>query len=94
MNKTITEKDVLDALDKVEEPELHASLASLHMIQNIVIDDNRVSFDLVLTTPACPLKQQIEASARQAVMDLGVKTVKINLKSVIQEDPRLKNRKD
>jgi ATP-binding protein involved in chromosome partitioning len=92
MNKTITEKDILDALDKVEEPELHASLASLHMIQNIIIDDNQVSFDLILTTPACPLKQQIEASARQAVMDLGVKTVKINLKSVIQEDPRLKNR--
>ena len=92
MTKTITEQDVLAALDKVEEPELHASLASLHMIQNIVIKDNRVTFDLILTTPACPLKQQIESSARQAVMDLGVEAVKINLKSVIQEDPRLKNR--
>ncbi len=92
MHKNITEKEILAALDQVEEPELHASLVSLHMIQNIEIKDDRVTFDLILTTPACPLKQQIEASARTAVMDLGVADVKINLKSVIQEDPRLKSR--
>ncbi len=56
MKKSITEQDVLDALDQVEEPELHASLVSLHMVQNIVVKGDAVSFDLILTTPACPLK--------------------------------------
>jgi ATP-binding protein involved in chromosome partitioning len=92
MSKKLTVNDVLAALDKVEEPELHASLVSLHMVQNIVIEDGRVAFDLILTTPACPLKGQIEASARKAVMDLGVENVEITLKSVIQEDPRRKNK--
>jgi ATP-binding protein involved in chromosome partitioning len=92
MTKIIQEEDIIKALDQVEEPELHASLISLHMIQNIIIKDNRVTFDLILTTPACPLKRQIEDSARQAVMALGAADVSINLKSVIQEDPRIKNR--
>jgi len=92
MSINITEKDVLNALDQVEDPELHASLVSLHMVQNIVLKDDRVSFDLILTTPACPLKNEIESSAREAVMALGVKDVSIQMKSVIREDPRLKNR--
>jgi ATP-binding protein involved in chromosome partitioning len=92
MKKNITEKDVLNALDQVEEPELHASLVSLHMVQNIVVRGEAVSFDLILTTPACPLKSEIEASARKAVMALGVKDVSIQMKSVIREDPRIKNR--
>ena len=92
MNKNITEKDVLDALDQVEEPELHASLVSLHMVQNIIVKDDIVSFDLILTTPACPLKSEIEASAREAVEALGARDVSINMKSVIREDPRIKNR--
>ena len=92
MKKNITEKDILNALDQVEEPELHASLVSLHMIQNISVKDDAVSFDLILTTPACPLKSEIEASARDAVLALGVGKVSINMKSVIREDPRIKNR--
>ena len=92
MKTSITEQDVLYALDQVEEPELHASLVSLHMIQNIIVKGDAVSFDLILTTPACPLKSQIEASAREAVMALGIKDVSIQMKSVIREDPRIKNR--
>jgi ATP-binding protein involved in chromosome partitioning len=92
MKKNITDQDVLKALDQVEEPELHASLVSLHMVQNVVVKDNKVSFDLILTTPACPLKKEIEASAREAVMALGVEEVSIQMKSVVREDPRIKNR--
>jgi len=92
MAKSITEQDVINALDQVEEPELHASLVSLHMVQNIVVNDNQVSFDLILTTPACPLKREIEDSARNAVLALGVKNVSIQLKSMIREDPKIKAR--
>ncbi len=91
MKNNITEKDVLSALDKVEEPELHDSLVKLHMIQNIAVEGEKVSFDLILTTPACPLKREIESSARQAVMDLGAIEVIINIKSIVPEDTRLKN---
>jgi ATP-binding protein involved in chromosome partitioning len=90
--KIITEQDVLSALDLVEEPELHASLVNLNMIQNVKVDGDQVSFDLILTTPACPLKKEIEASAREAVLDLGVKDVIINVKAIVPEDPRNKNR--
>jgi ATP-binding protein involved in chromosome partitioning len=94
MTRNITEDDVIKALDQVEEPELHASLVSLHMVQNIVVEEDRVAFDLILTTPACPLKREIEEAARNAVMALGVKEVSIQMKSVIAEDPRIKDRKD
>lgn len=88
MTNKITENDVLAALDQVEEPELHASLVSLHMIQNIVIKEESVSFDIILTTPACPLKSEIENRARRAVLDLGVKQVNINLKAMVPGAPQ------
>ena len=94
MKKTITENEVLAALDKVEEPELHDSLVKLHMIQNIKIEEGKIGFDLILTTPACPLKKEIESSARQAVMALGAGEVNINVRSVVPEDTRLKNREN
>jgi ATP-binding protein involved in chromosome partitioning len=91
MKSKITIEEVLSALDKVEEPELHDSLVKLHMVQNINIEGDLVSFDLILTTPACPLKKQIEASARQAVMDMGVRDVIINMKSIVPRDVRIKD---
>ena len=94
MKKLITVEDVISALDKVEEPELHDSLVKLHMIQNVKIEGETVSFDLILTTPACPLKKEIESSARQAVMDLGAQEVIINLKSIVPEDAHIKNREN
>ncbi len=94
MKNIITIENVLSALDQVEEPELHDSLVKLHMIENVKIDGETVSFDLILTTPACPLKKEIESSARQAVLNLGARDVLINLRSVVYEDPRIKNREN
>ena len=55
----ITKEQVLEALSYVEEPDLKKDLVTLNMIQNIVIEDQKVSFEVVLTTPACPLKDHI-----------------------------------
>ncbi|MDY7016505.1 MAG: iron-sulfur cluster assembly protein, partial [Cyanobacteriota bacterium] len=50
---------VLEVLRPVQDPELQKSLVELNMIRNVNVDGDRVSFTLVLTTPACPLRQFI-----------------------------------
>jgi ATP-binding protein involved in chromosome partitioning len=88
-NTKITKEDVLAALSKVQEPELHKDLVSLNMIQDVSITDGQVSFRILLTTPACPLKSQIEREARQAIASLpGVKNVEITMDSSVPSDGR------
>ena len=60
--------DILGALRQVEDPDLHRDLVSLGMIESLEVQGGRVSFTLVLTTSACPLKEQIETDVRAAVM--------------------------
>ncbi|MFI5140339.1 MAG: Mrp/NBP35 family ATP-binding protein [Sphingobacteriales bacterium] len=64
----ITKEQVLEALSNVEEPDLKKDLVTLNMIQNVHIDGNHVSFSVILTTPACPLKAMIENACRNAIM--------------------------
>ena len=64
---TITKEQVLQALSHVEEPDLKKDLVTLNMIQDIEIDGNNLSFSVVLTTPACPLKAMIENACRNAI---------------------------
>lgn len=63
----MTEKDILDALSNVQEPDLGKDLVTLNMVKNIQIDGNDVSFTVVLTTPACPLKELIKNACINAV---------------------------
>ncbi|KAK3582490.1 hypothetical protein CHS0354_024037 [Potamilus streckersoni] len=66
--KRITEKQVLDALSNVIEPDLGKDLVTLNMIQNVVItDEGKVEFTVVLTTPACPLKEMIHQACTNAI---------------------------
>ena len=86
---TITEQAVMAALSRVQEPELHRDLVSLNMIRNLLIDGDRVSFTVVLTTPACPLRSQIEREAREAVASIpGVKSVELKLDANVPNDGR------
>ena len=66
----INKEDVLKALSTVQEPDLHKDLVTLNMIQDIVIDGLTVSFIVVLTTPACPLKEKIEKDCVDAIHQL------------------------
>jgi ATP-binding protein involved in chromosome partitioning len=62
-----TQQDILKALSTVQEPDLRKDLVTLNMIQDIVIDGNNVSFKIVLTTPACPLKEKMEQDCKEAI---------------------------
>jgi ATP-binding protein involved in chromosome partitioning len=63
----LTEHAVRQALSTVHDPELHRDLVSLGMIRDVRIAGPNVSFEVVLTTPACPLKAQIERDCRAAL---------------------------
>lgn len=63
----MTEKDILKALGNVQEPDLGKDLVTLNMVQNIQIEGNKVSFTVVLTTPACPMKDLIKNACINAV---------------------------
>jgi len=63
----MTKEDILKALSNVQEPDLGQDLVTLNMIQNVVIEGNDVSFTVVLTTPACPMKEHIQNACINAV---------------------------
>lgn len=67
----LTENDILQALRQVQDPDLHRDLVSLGMIRNIRVSDNDVEFTVVLTTPACPLKEKIRQDCEQAITPLA-----------------------
>ncbi|HEX2928685.1 MAG TPA: iron-sulfur cluster assembly protein, partial [Candidatus Binatia bacterium] len=52
--ENLTEERILDALRRVQDPELHRDIVSLGMVKNLAIADGKVSFTVELTTPACP----------------------------------------
>jgi ATP-binding protein involved in chromosome partitioning len=82
-----TKERVLAALGKVQEPELHRDLVSLGMIKDLAIDGGQVSFGIQLTTPACPLRTQIEREARRAVEAVpGVTQVSVTMKANVPGD--------
>jgi ATP-binding protein involved in chromosome partitioning len=88
---TITSESILAALSKVQEPELHKDLVTLNMIRDLEIKGGVVSFTIVLTTPACPLKGSIEKAARDAAMSVtGVKTVNIKMDASVPNDGRMR----
>ncbi len=83
---------VLDVLRPVQDPELQKSLVELNMIRNVEIQGSTVSFTLVLTTPACPLREFIVEDCEKAVKQLpGVETVAVE---VTAETPQQKSLPD
>ncbi|HNK28764.1 MAG TPA: Mrp/NBP35 family ATP-binding protein [Ferruginibacter sp.] len=63
----MTNEDILKALSNVQEPDLGKDLVTLNMVKDIAIDGNNVSFTVVLTTPACPLKDMIMNACINAI---------------------------
>ncbi len=91
----LTEAIVLDALRNVYDPELRKDLVTLNMIKDIKIEGDKVSFNVVLTTPACPLRTEIERNARATVAMLpGVKEVDVKMSASVPNDQRLKRTLD
>jgi ATP-binding protein involved in chromosome partitioning len=85
MIETTTDR-VLDALKTVQDPDLKRDLVTLGMIENLAAEEGRVSFTLVLTTAACPLKAEIEADCRRAVLAVdGVRELSITTTSKVRK---------
>ena len=63
----MTQEDILKALGNVQEPDLGKDLVTLNMVKDIVINDNKVSFTIVLTTPACPMKDLMKNASVNAI---------------------------
>jgi ATP-binding protein involved in chromosome partitioning len=92
---SVTSEQVFSALSKVIEPELRRDLVALNMVRDVEIEGGVVSFTIMLTTPACPLKNQIESEAQAAVMGIpGVEKVSVKLDSNVPTDQRILGRLD
>jgi ATP-binding protein involved in chromosome partitioning len=74
-----SEKDVLQALSKVEDPDLKRDLVTLNMIRDVKVEPGKVSFTVVLTTPACPLKEKIKQDCYDAVEAITGEGVEISI---------------
>jgi ATP-binding protein involved in chromosome partitioning len=75
----MTKDDILKALSNVQEPDLGKDLVTLNMVKDIQIEGNYVSFTVVLTTPACPLKDMIKNACINAVKILVSKEAIVNV---------------
>ena len=64
---TIDKTQIIDALRHVDDPDLRQDLVTLNMIDHVQVEGNKVSFAVVLTTPACPLKNQIRKACIDAI---------------------------
>src|SRR5215217_2639868 len=73
----ITETAVMDALRQVQEPELGGDLVTRNMVRDLIIDGTKVAFQIELTTPACPLKDEIESRVHAALDPIGVETLEL-----------------
>ncbi|MEO8074066.1 MAG: Mrp/NBP35 family ATP-binding protein [Acidobacteriota bacterium] len=76
----ISEQTVLDALRQIIDPDLHKNIVELGFIQDLRIENSDVSFRIVLTTPACPVKEEMETQAIELVSALqDVENVKVTM---------------
>lgn len=75
----MTTEDILKALSNVQEPDLGKDLVTLNMVKDIVIDGDKVKFTVVLTTPACPMKDLIRNACINAIHILVNKTAEVTV---------------
>lgn len=82
-------EQILEALSRVNDPELHRSLTDLKMVRDVKIHDHSVHVTLALTVPNCPLKSQIEQDVRTAILALPeVENVMVNMTAMSDEERR------
>ncbi len=95
MSDQLNANAILEALRPVQDPELKKSLVELDMIRDIQVTDGNVRFSLVLTTPACPLREFIVEDCENAVKQLsGVQDVQVDVTSETPQQKSLPDRQD
>ncbi|MCH8161065.1 MAG: Mrp/NBP35 family ATP-binding protein [Chloroflexi bacterium] len=81
------EQEVLEALKQVEDPDLHRDIVALGFVQDLKIDNSSVSLRIVLTTPACPVKNELKAQAEEIIRGLpGVTDVEVNMDAEVRSN--------
>src|ERR1700756_4585399 len=89
-HSAVSEEQVLSVLKQVQDPDLHKDIVSLGFIRNLKIDSAKVSFDLNLTPPARPVKDQMRDQAVALVKGLpGVESVDVKMTSEVRAMPQL-----
>jgi len=78
-SEMITKEQVLHALSHVDDPDLKKDLVTLNMVKNVEITPSKIRFDVVLTTPACPLKGHIEHACRNAIALFVDKNIAVDI---------------
>jgi len=82
--KGIDQERVLAALRTVKDPDLNRDIVSLNFVKDLSIEGANVRFRLVLTTPACPVKEKLEQAARESVLSVpGVESVEVKMEAEV-----------
>src|SRR5258706_8394721 len=88
----LTEEIVLNSLRAIIDPDLKKDIVKLGFIKDLKIDSGHVAFRIVLTTPACPVKEQMESEATEIVRSLdGVMSVKVTMDAEVPQGRGIAN---
>ncbi|WP_203362598.1 P-loop NTPase [Bacillus sp. REN10] len=82
----LTNEQVLQALENVNDPELHKSIVELNMVRNIQIQDGHVQLEVVLTIQGCPLKAKIQQDIEEALRNIGAVSVALTFGAMTDEE--------
>ena len=89
-----SEQDVLKALQQVEDPDLHRDIVSLGFVQDIKIENGRVDLRIVLTTPACPVREELQTQAEELLKALpDVSEVNVTMDAEVRSNQPMGNAK-
>jgi ATP-binding protein involved in chromosome partitioning len=91
-NQEISKDAVFEALTAVIDPDLHKDIVTLGFVQNVRICGGNVAFNVELTTPACPVKEQLKKACEDVVMALpGVDKVEVTMTAQTRRPPEIRN---
>lgn len=90
--ENVAQEQILAALQSVIDPDLHRSIVDLGFVQNMRICGGNVAFDIELTTPACPVREQLQQQAEDAVLAVdGVEQVSVTMTAQTRRPPSIQN---
>lgn len=84
----LVQEDVINALQQVQDPELHQSIVTLNMVRNIHISGTHLSLDIMLTISGCPLKAKIQQDMEEALQAIGASSVAITFGAMTEQERR------
>jgi ATP-binding protein involved in chromosome partitioning len=88
----VTKEQILEALQAVIDPDLHRSIVDLGFVQNLRVCDGNAAFDIELTTPACPVRDEMQRQAEEIVLALpGINQVSVTMTAQTRRPPEIQN---